>query len=496
MTQNYQKNRLSPVIADLQARLSQAYDVIDSQQEYINQLETELSYYQSVNEHDINEHHINEHHIDDYSYTNFSTEDFTYTVTPVVTPVTVKPKIRKRVSNRKKKSGKLSRLKFARIIALIVFFNALMALLVIWRNHHNSSQTPSQTSSTLTETIAANKELKPSPSPTVSSENKPPAISFPNIFSWGSPGNFQLDYNIKSAPILQKSEKLQAIVDGILADIKANKLPPESLSITLIDVKTATYAEFQQDIQRFPASVAKMFWMVYFYAHVNRGMINEANLFDSVSSMIKKSDNNSASFVLDVLTETQSKKSLADKEFEDWLQKRNKVNSFFQQADYQDININQKLFPINYLGILEPQGTDLKMRGNPSNPIRNHITTQQAGRLLYEIFSGQAVSPAYSQKMSSLLTIDVATRVDKKEGRGEAGFNQIRGYFSESLPLSVNIAGKAGGTSSSRQEAAYITTPDGRAAYILVVFAEDQRYADNWKIFPKISQRVYNSLTQ
>ncbi|MBD2771570.1 hypothetical protein [Iningainema tapete] len=57
------------------------------------------------------------------------------------------------------------------------------------------------------------------------------------------------------------------------------------------------------------------------------------------------------------------------------------------------------------------------------------------------------------------------------------------------------MASKSSWTSGSRQEAAYISTPDGKTAYILVVFAEDRAYAYDWEIFPQISRLVFNRMT-
>jgi hypothetical protein len=110
--------------------------------------------------------------------------------------------------------------------------------------------------------------------------------------------------------------------------------------------------------------------------------------------------------------------------------------------------------------------------------------------------AGQAVSPEYSQQMINLLTIDPATRIQKRNLQDPNQFNPVRGFFSQSLPDDIYFAAKAGWTSGSRQEAAYIATQDGRTAYILVIFAEDRSYAYDWKIFPKLSRHVFNRMTE
>jgi beta-lactamase class A len=240
-----------------------------------------------------------------------------------------------------------------------------------------------------------------------------------------------------------------------------------------------------------------MFWMVALYATLQEGTILDERAFTTdLQKMIKKSDNEAASRVLDQISDAESGSELEAENYQAWLNKRKQVNKFFLDAGYQDINVSQKTFPIPYLNLYEPKGRDLQMRGDPNQPIRNKITTHHAARLLYEIMAGQAVSPEYSQQMINLLTIDPATRIQKRNLQDPNQFNPVRGFFSQSLPDDIYFAAKAGWTSGSRQEAAYIATQDGRTAYILVIFAEDRSYAYDWKIFPKLSRHVFNRMTE
>jgi beta-lactamase class A len=334
--------------------------------------------------------------------------------------------------------------------------------------------------------------------------NLPPAaIVFP-IFAQAAPfsrpfpqarlNNSELVYNVTTPLDFNYSQELQAIVDKAVSLAADKRLPIKPLSITLIDIKNGESAGYQQNTLRYPASVVKIFWMVYLYAQIEKGLWNEADLKPYLNKMIHSSDNNAASYIIDLITGTQSGSKLDIKKYETWLNQRWQVNIFFQKAGYEKIDITQKNFPIPDLSFSEPQGRDLQMRGDPKNPIRNKITTQQAARLLSEIYDGQSISQIYSEKMASWLSIDPATRIEKKDDQNPNEFNPVRGYFSESLPTNVNFGGKAGWTSNTRQEAAYIARPDGKAAYILVVFAEDRTYAYDWKIFPQMSRLVYDRM--
>lgn len=384
---------------------------------------------------------------------------------------------------RKKQPNRLSRLQFFSIVAGVVLAITVIGLAI---NRRQNSRPPEAVSSSPTN-IPQTKNTPVS--------SLPIAVSPLNTFPPLQQTNVELTYNIPTSPNLQKSQKLQSIVDRTVRLATNKKLPKKALSITLIDTKTGKYGAYQQDDLRYPASIVKMFWMVYSYSLIKNNSLSEADFTPYLDKMIKNSDNDSASYVVNIITNTQSGSDFQGEEYENWLQKRNQLNKYFQQAGYTNINLNQKVFPINSLNISQPQGIELKMRGNPEKPIRNKMTTQHAARLLYEIYNGQAISRDYSEKMINLLRIDSQTRNLKKDDQNPNEFNPVRGFFSESLPSNIDFGGKAGWTSNTRQEAAYIATPDGKAAYILVVFAEDRAYAYDWKIFPQISSLVFDRMT-
>jgi hypothetical protein len=114
---------------------------------------------------------------------------------------------------------------------------------------------------------------------------------------------------------------------------------------------------------------------------------------------------------------------------------------------------------------------------------------------MYEIVTRQAVSPQSSEKMERWLTRDL--RPEAWENIDvNVEFNPIQAFFGESLPTNLQFLSKAGWTSSTRQEVAFVRTRDGKTAYILAVFAEDRAYADDWKIFPALSSHVFNRMTR
>jgi hypothetical protein len=121
--------------------------------------------------------------------------------------------------------------------------------------------------------------------------------------------------------------------------------------------------------------------------------------------------------------------------------------------------------------------------------MRNQVTTDQSARLIYEIYTRQAISSIASRKMAYLLTRDLDPKAWKNDPT-----NPIKGFLGESLPSNIYFGSKVGYTSKSRSEAAFVRTLDDRAIYILVVFADDPAYAKDDGIFPEISRYIFDQL--
>ncbi|AFY79967.1 serine hydrolase [Oscillatoria acuminata] len=307
----------------------------------------------------------------------------------------------------------------------------------------------------------------------------------------------KLSYNINKAPRFQSSEQLQLIIEESIDLVASKGLPTAAFSISLIDAKTGEMTGYQDKTLRYPASLSKLFWMVALYAQVEKQLLPEDTVFytekclTNICKMAQKSDNDAASRILDLLTDTTSQPQNSEN-YDQWLNQRQWVNRFFQEAGYQDINIGQKNFPIPYLKLEEPQGFELRMRGNPENPLRNKMSSEQVARLMYEIVNGQAVSQKATENMMQLLRRDLRPEVWQQEQ-----YNSVQGFLSELLPRSeVYVASKVGWTSTSRQEVAYIATEDGKSAYILAIFGDDPAFANDWKIFPEISLHIYRRMNE
>ncbi|WP_414619744.1 serine hydrolase [Calothrix sp. CCY 0018] len=375
----------------------------------------------------------------------------------------------------KKRSAQLLRLRFASIVIGVALTIASIGLVLLKQQNADSTEKGAKE---VNQSTAVRSTPTASASPTKSLE---------------SIDTSKLAYNITTSPQFTQSKQLEKIVNRVVDLAKEKNLPTQPLSITLIDIKTGKTAGYQQEKFRYPASVVKLFWMVYLYAQIEKEILSEADFTQYLDEMIKKSDNDSASYIVDKISHTEYQENIQGEESRNWKKKRLQVNQYFQQAGYDNINVSQKTFPISSPNLSQPEGSELILRENRENLIRNQISTQQVARLLYEIYKKQSVSSNSSKKMAKWLTIDAQKRNIKKDDENSDEFNPVRGFLSASLPNDVDFKGKAGLTSNSRNDAGIITTPDGKT-YILVVFADDEAYASDWDLFPEISRLALNSM--
>ncbi|HAX80606.1 MAG TPA: hypothetical protein DCY88_33415 [Cyanobacteria bacterium UBA11372] len=314
--------------------------------------------------------------------------------------------------------------------------------------------------------------------------------SLPTLSTDLDPQNLQATYNVTTPPNLKPSKDLQAIVDELVNMAVDQGRPTDQLSITLINVKSGEVAGYQQQELRFPASVLKMFWMVYVYGGLAEGILpNEAGFNVDLFRMIQQSSNDSASRIIDAVTGTKSGEKLSDEEYQNWKRRRMFLTEFFRKAAYNGIILSQKTLSTAD----RPKGRDGQMWDDPQEPIRNKISSEHAARLMYEIVKGEAISPEFSQKMLTWLARDLSPE-GKEDTTRFGGFNPIKGFFGEPLPENIDFASKAGWTSSGRHEVAFVKTRDGKTAYILSVLASHESYSNDWNLFPDMSRFVFQRL--
>jgi beta-lactamase class A len=294
-----------------------------------------------------------------------------------------------------------------------------------------------------------------------------------------------------SAPAVSKSvdqvTSLQDLVNqaarSTLTKFADKKLTEAQLSITLIDLRDPQHpktASFRGNERIYPASVVKLFYLGAVHRWLEDKKIPETDeLKRAVRDMIVDSSNEATQYVLDVLTQTTGGFELSPKEMEKWQYKRNAVNRYYSSLGFTNINVNQKTF------CEDAYGRERVSRG-PKGENRNKLTTDATARLLAEIATGRAVNPARSAEMMKLLKRDFAGTSKDSDDQG-LGFSGIalKGMNG------AKLWSKAGWTSTTRHDAAYIELPNG-AKFVLVAFTTD--HATEREIIPTVARVVIEGI--
>src|SRR5437764_1720993 len=292
----------------------------------------------------------------------------------------------------------------------------------------------------------------------------------------------------KSPPVATaRAATLQSLVNdaahAALTKFADQKLTEAQLSITLIDLhdrQHPTTAGFRGNERVYPASVVKLFYLVAVHRWLEDKKIQDTDeLKRAVRDMIVDSSNEATQYVVDVLTQTTGGFELPPKEMEEWQNKRNAVNRYYASLGYTNINTNQKTF------CEDAYGRERVSRG-PKGENRNKMTTDAVARLLSEIATGRAVNAARSAQMMELLKRDyLGTSKDADDqGHGFTGI-ALQGM------KDVNLWSKAGWTSTTRHDAAYIELPNG-TKFVLVTFTTD--HANEREIIPTVAKVVIDGI--
>ena len=262
------------------------------------------------------------------------------------------------------------------------------------------------------------------------------------------------------------------------------KLMESQLSITLIDLRDLQHpamASFRGNERIYPASVVKLFYLVAVHRWLDDKKIQETDeLKRAVRDMIVVSSNEATQYVVDVLTHTTGGYELSPKEMEEWQNQRNAVNRYYSSLGFTNINVNQKTF------CEDAYGREKVSRG-PNGENRNKLTTDATARLLSEIVTGRAVNTTRSAQMMELL---------KRDFSGTSTDNDDQGHGFTGIALQgvsgAKLWSKAGWTSTTRHDAAYIELPNG-AKFVLVTFTVD--HANEREIIPTVARVVIDRMS-
>jgi beta-lactamase class A len=285
----------------------------------------------------------------------------------------------------------------------------------------------------------------------------------------------------------KKNDALRALVDKAatetLEKYKARGMKADDLAISLIDLRhpgeNNAIANFNGEEKIYPASVVKLFYLVAVHQWLQDGKLKDTpELRRGLKDMIIDSSNDATQFIVDTLTGVSSGPELTATELKAWAYKRNAVNRYFASLGYENINVCQKTF------CEDSYGREQQFRGKDGIN-RNKLTTNATALLLDNIVTGGAVNPNRSKQMMELLKRDF-----EAPAKGDAD-DQAHGFTAIALKPGMKLWSKAGWTSATRHDAAYVETPEG-LKFVLVVFTTN--FANERDIIPGIARIILDGM--
>jgi hypothetical protein len=281
------------------------------------------------------------------------------------------------------------------------------------------------------------------------------------------------------------SPRVQATVDRAVRTafetFTAPKLQTNELAITLVDLRDPLRLErgsFRGGEQVYPASVVKLFYLAAAHQWMEDGRLPDSEeLRRAMRDMIVDSYNEPTGYIMDCLTGTTSGPELSPAELEAWYDKRNAVNRWLVSLGYRNINVNRKPWCEG------PYGREMQsVKLHPPNH-RNWLTTDATARLLTEIATGRAVTRERSRQMMHLL--------ERRPFAKDAERQSVE-YTGPALPPGAKLWSKAGWTSATRHDAAYVELANG-AKFVLVVFTVN--HANEKEIIPAVARVVVEGMS-
>jgi beta-lactamase class A len=233
------------------------------------------------------------------------------------------------------------------------------------------------------------------------------------------------------------------------------------------------------DRPAYPASLSKLFFLLAAQAAYESGTLTPTPELDrALADMITVSGNDATHLVVDALTGTTGGVELPGPQMTRWLERRLAMNRALRALgwpEFEGITIAHKTYAEG------PYGREQIARG-PNGEHGNRLTTEAVARLIFEIVAGGAVTRERSAAMLALMARDPRAHSDDPS-------DQVRGFFGEGLPEGARLWSKAGWTSQTRHDAAYVELPEGRS-FILVAFTTGAEMARNTAFLPELARRI------
>ncbi len=231
----------------------------------------------------------------------------------------------------------------------------------------------------------------------------------------------------------------------------------------------------------YPASVVKLIYACAIEVWLKKDLLVDCpELRRAQANMIIHSSNDATSYIVDLLTGTNSGIFLKEERWEVWKKQRNLVNDWLSSLGWPElefVNCSQKTWEDG------PYGRDRKFYGE-QNQNRNLLTTASVARIFEGIMTNNLLTQSSCKRLKSLLfrSLDILKRKADPE-------NQIDGFLGEGLPRGSQIWSKAGLMSEARHDAAWLQTSKGNPM-LLVVFCMGKDLARDQFLLPALAAEL------
>ena len=276
--------------------------------------------------------------------------------------------------------------------------------------------------------------------------------------------------------------RVQTVVDRAVAEARQQfpKLQPSQIAVTLVDLRDPAQparGSHRGSEQIYPTSVIKLCYLAAAHRWLEDGKLTDTpELRRALSDMIVHSYNEATHYVVDVLTGTTSGPELPEAELKAWFEQRNAVTRYFAGLGYANVIAHKKPWCEG------PYGRESQAI-KAFEPKRNFLSTDDTARLMTEIVGGKCVSAQRSAEMMALLQRTLPVKDNDPDAQGK--------FTGSALPAGAKLWSKAGWTSQTRHDCAYVELADGRK-FVLVTFTTE--HASERGIIHAVARKVVEEL--
>lgn len=278
------------------------------------------------------------------------------------------------------------------------------------------------------------------------------------------------------ATVMSRTATLSEVVDQAVKDtLRAfPKVKPEEIGVSVLGLTKLVEADYNGSVPFYPASVVKLFWLAFCHQKLSKQELElTPELERALNDMIRDSSNDATGLVVDMVTGTTGGPELDDAEFRTWSAKRNVANVWLRSIGYTDISVCQKTWGDGPYG-RERQSYGAKFEN------RNSLTPRATAMMIGKIATYQMVSREASEAMLKLLK-----RQNPQDGKTDDP--QATDYIGKHIPKGTELYSKAGWTSTTRHDVAYLKLPNSQQ-FVLAIYTRN--HANEPKIIESLAKPI------